>query len=86
MIENKIVYKLFIYFKYRPSFIILATDGFWDVVKNQEAVDFIKSHLHEQHFGAKSLAVLAYKRGSLDNISVLVVVFKNGRYQFGASR
>ncbi|KAJ8309800.1 hypothetical protein KUTeg_011665 [Tegillarca granosa] len=57
----------------KPQFIILATDGLWDCFSNQEAVDYIKDRLHEPHFGAKSLVLQAYYRGSLDNISVLVV-------------
>ncbi|XP_033761167.1 protein phosphatase 1L-like isoform X1 [Pecten maximus] len=59
----------------QPQFIILATDGLWDVFGNQEAVDYIKERLHEPHFGAKSLVLQAYYRGSLDNISVMVVKF-----------
>lgn len=59
----------------KPQFIILATDGLWDVFGNQEAVDYIKDRLHEPHFGAKSLVLQAYYRGSLDNISVMVVKF-----------
>jgi len=57
----------------RPHFIILATDGLWDVFDNDEACSFIQSHLHEPHCGARSLALAAYQRGSLDNITVMVV-------------
>lgn len=60
----------------QPPFMILATDGLWDVFSNQEAVDYISERLHEPHYGAKSLVLQAYYRGSLDNISVLVVNFK----------
>ena len=59
----------------QPQFMILATDGLWDVFTNQEAVDYIRERLHEPHFGAKSLVLQAYYKGSLDNISVLVVNF-----------
>lgn len=62
----------------QPYFMILASDGLWDVFSNQEAVDFIKDRLHEPLFGAKSLVLQAYYRGSLENISVLVVNFSNG--------
>ena len=57
------------------EFIILATDGLWDVFTNEEAVDFIRTKLHEPYFGARSLVVEAFNRGSLDNITVLVVTF-----------
>lgn len=59
-----------------PQFMILATDGLWDVFSNQEAIDYISERLHEPLYGAKSLVLQAYYRGSLDNISVLVVNFK----------
>ncbi|KAI8770481.1 protein phosphatase 1L [Biomphalaria glabrata] len=63
----------------RPHFIILATDGLWDVFSNEDAVQFIKERLDEPHFGAKSLALQAYYRGSLDNITVMVINFKKKR-------
>lgn len=70
---------------FRPKFIILASDGLWDTFSNEEAVAFIKDHLDEPHFGAKSITIESYNRGSVDNISVLIIVFANGRYQIGKS-
>lgn len=64
---------------------ILASDGLWDTFSNEEAVSYIKTRLHEPHFGAKSITLQSYYRGSVDNISVLVIVFKNGKYQIGSS-
>lgn len=66
----------------KPEFMILASDGLWDVFSNQEAVDYIRDRLHEPHFGAKSLVLQAYYKGSLDNISVLVVSFKENSSSF----
>ncbi|CAL1532707.1 unnamed protein product [Lymnaea stagnalis] len=63
----------------KPHFIILATDGLWDVFSNEDAVQFIRERLDEPHFGAKSLALQAYYRGSLDNITVMVINFKRKR-------
>ncbi|KAF7994515.1 hypothetical protein HCN44_003987 [Aphidius gifuensis] len=60
-----------------PMFIILATDGLWDTFTNEEAVAFVKERLHEPFYGAKSLTLQSYYRGSLDNITVLVVNLKN---------
>ena len=62
--------------KIKPRFIILATDGLWDAFSNDEAVMYIKERLDEPHFGAKSLVLQAYYRGSLDNITVMVVNFE----------
>ncbi|XP_052783681.1 protein phosphatase 1L-like [Mya arenaria] len=59
----------------RPKFLILATDGLWDCFSNEEAVEYIKERLDEPHFGAKSIILQAYYKGSLDNISVIVVKF-----------
>ncbi|KAG5668304.1 hypothetical protein PVAND_016250 [Polypedilum vanderplanki] len=71
---------------HRPQFLILASDGLWDTFSNEEAVAFIKSRLHEPHFGAKSLTLESYARGSVDNITVIVVVFKNGKFEFATSK
>ena len=59
-----------------PKFMILATDGLWDAFSNEEAVSFIKERLDEPHYGAKSIVLQAYYRGSLDNITVMVVNFE----------
>ena len=63
----------------KPRFMILATDGLWDCFSNDEAVDYVKDRLNEPHFGAKSLVLQAYYRGSVDNISVMVVNFVANR-------
>ena len=59
----------------KPKFMILATDGLWDAFSNEEAVKYIKERLDEPHYGAKSIVLQAYYRGSLDNITVMVVNF-----------
>uniref|UniRef100_A0A336MQ83 CSON015220 protein n=1 Tax=Culicoides sonorensis TaxID=179676 RepID=A0A336MQ83_CULSO len=69
----------------KPQFIILASDGLWDVFQNEEAVAYIKEHIDEPHFGAKSICLEAFTRGSLDNISVLVIKFNQGRYEIGSA-
>lgn len=66
-------------------FLVLASDGLWDTFTNEEAVAFIKEHLDEPHYGAKSLTLQSYYRGSVDNITVLVIVFKDGKYHIGSS-
>lgn len=72
--------------QYRPKFMILASDGVWDVLKSEIAVAFIRDHhLDDEDFGAKALADEAIAAGSTDNITVLIVVFKNGHYEVGAN-
>jgi len=61
----------------RPQFLILASDGLWDTFSNDEACKYIREHLNEPHYGAKSIVLQAYYRGSLDNITVMVVNFTN---------
>jgi len=63
----------------RPHFIVMASDGLWDVFSNEDAVQFISERLDEPHFGAKSLALQAYYRGSLDNITVMVINMRRKR-------
>ena len=61
----------------KPKFMILATDGLWDVFSNEEAVEFIKQSLDKPLYGARDLVKEAYSRGSLDNITVIVVNFES---------
>ncbi|KAL1123768.1 hypothetical protein AAG570_001541 [Ranatra chinensis] len=65
---------------HRPQFVVLASDGLWDTFTNEEAIAFIRHQLSEEpHLGAKSIALQAYSRGSLDNITVLVVQLSGNR-------
>ncbi|XP_030383470.1 protein phosphatase 1L isoform X2 [Scaptodrosophila lebanonensis] len=70
---------------HKPKFLILASDGLWDTFSNEEACSFVNEHLKEADYGAKSLAMESYKRGSVDNITVLVIVFKNDVYRIASS-
>eukprot|EP00092_Neocalanus_flemingeri_P103728 GFUD01132765.1.p1 GENE.GFUD01132765.1~~GFUD01132765.1.p1 ORF type:complete len:513 (+),score=163.10 GFUD01132765.1:188-1726(+) len=59
---------------HRMEFAVLASDGLWDTHTNEEAVTRIRSRLgKERLMGAETLAREAFSRGSLDNITVLVV-------------
>jgi protein phosphatase 1L len=62
-----------------PCFIIVASDGLWDVIDNQEAVELAWQVIRGDENGtayqdaAEVLAQEAYVRGSSDNIGVCVV-------------
>lgn len=58
-------------------FVIVACDGLWDVVEDQEAVDFVRKRIDERRVSgtARALVQQALSRGSTDNVSVLVVFF-----------
>lgn len=64
------------------KFIILACDGLWDVVSNQEAVNFVISTCYNTNFKlknktvARKLAEYAIRKGSTDNVSIIVSFFK----------
>ncbi|XP_012471628.1 probable protein phosphatase 2C 25 [Gossypium raimondii] len=60
------------------EFLILASDGLWDKVSNQEAVDivrpsFIGTDKPNLLFACKKLVDLSVSRGSFDDISVMLV-------------
>jgi serine/threonine protein phosphatase PrpC len=57
------------------KFIIFACDGLWDVLSNQDVIDYINELLLNKKFKgnySKELAKYAIIKGSLDNISVIV--------------
>lgn len=63
------------------DFIILASDGLWDVVCSQEAASLVRSTVRVPDLAAKRLALKAIELGSDDNISV-VVIFLGGNNSF----
>ncbi|XP_043712339.1 probable protein phosphatase 2C 44 isoform X2 [Telopea speciosissima] len=56
------------------EFVILASDGLWKVMKNQEAVDLVKS-VRDPQAAAKRLTMEALARKSKDDISCIVIRF-----------
>lgn len=61
-------------------FIILACDGVWDVLSDQEACWCVRRSLKESpsvDAAARKLAGEAFSLGSEDNISVIVAVIRN---------
>ncbi|XP_021719300.1 probable protein phosphatase 2C 39 isoform X1 [Chenopodium quinoa] len=57
------------------DFVLLASDGIWHVMNNQEAVDCIKN-VKDAREAAKALIEEALHRKSTDDISVVVVKFQ----------
>ncbi|PKA62698.1 putative protein phosphatase 2C 2 [Apostasia shenzhenica] len=61
------------------EFLILASDGLWDKVSNQEAVDTARSLCLDSHekpsalSACKKLVELSTSRGSMDDITVMIV-------------
>ncbi|WOL05503.1 putative protein phosphatase 2C 44 [Canna indica] len=57
------------------EFVILASDGLWKVMKNQEAVDLVKP-IKDPQAAAKRLTTEALARKSKDDISCVVIRFR----------
>jgi protein phosphatase PTC1 len=66
------------------QFLIIACDGVWDVLEDQDAVDLIRAHIGPLEYGApvptskaktaaQVLVDASLARGSMDNVTVLVV-------------
>jgi protein phosphatase 1L len=60
------------------EFLLLASDGLWDVVKDQDACQLVEKEL-DAEAAAKFLTEEAFKRGSADNITCIVVRFHTNR-------
>jgi serine/threonine protein phosphatase PrpC len=69
------------------KFLIIGCDGVWDVLNNQDAVFFVLNEMKTNYKYnmltstgknniAKKLALEAIRRGSTDNISVMILFFK----------
>lgn len=58
----------------KSEFLILGCDGVWDVLTDQEAVDFVNKCRRENKNLSMELIQEALRKGSQDNISVIVVL------------
>jgi protein phosphatase 1L len=56
------------------DFLIIASDGLWNVVNNKDAVNLVKE-IPDAEEASRRLVEEAYARGSSDNITCLVVRF-----------
>ncbi|KAM7508296.1 hypothetical protein LguiA_018749 [Lonicera macranthoides] len=60
------------------EFLIIGSDGIWDVFRSQNAVDFIRRRLQEHNDAklcCKEVVEEAKKRGAIDNLTVVIVCF-----------
>ena len=56
------------------EFIVMASDGLWDVLSYQDAISLVRG-MQDATEMATRLAQEAYSRGTMDNISCVVVRF-----------
>lgn len=59
------------------EFLIIACDGVWDEISDQEAVGIVGRESRDPFDAALKLRDFAYLLGSEDNISVAVIFLKN---------
>lgn len=60
------------------EFAVMATDGLWDVMSPQMAVAYVRNMLHKHRDleeAARGLTKEAIARGSVDNVTVLIMSF-----------
>lgn len=55
---------------------VMASDGLWDVVSNEEVIRIIRDTVKEPGMCSKRLATEAAERGSKDNITVIVIFLR----------
>ncbi|GAB2210064.1 hypothetical protein Drorol1_Dr00015317 [Drosera rotundifolia] len=58
------------------EYLVMASDGLWDVVSSEEVVNIIRDTVKEPSMCSKRLATEAAERGSKDNITVIVVFLR----------
>lgn len=63
---------------HEAEFLVLASDGLWDVVTNEDAVSLAQSD-EEPVAAARKLTDTAFTRGSADNITCIVVKFHHDK-------
>jgi protein phosphatase 1L len=63
------------------DFLVLASDGLWDVVSNDDAVEIVAKTLNAEEADAEEAANKltgeAFRRGSADNITCVIVRFNH---------
>ncbi|RZS22155.1 hypothetical protein BHM03_00054894 [Ensete ventricosum] len=60
------------------EFLLIGSDGIWDVFSNQNAIDFARRQLQEHNDATaccKELVQEAMKRGAMDNLTIVMVCF-----------
>ncbi|PKU66529.1 protein kinase and PP2C-like domain-containing protein isoform X1 [Dendrobium catenatum] len=55
------------------EFLVMASDGLWDVMSNEEVISIIRDTVKEATMCSKRLVTEAIERGSMDNITAIVV-------------
>ena len=63
------------------EFVVLGCDGLWDALSAQTVTNFVRGELNahrDLQRAAKAVTEEAIRRGSVDNVSVIVVALNQG--------
>ena len=66
------------------QFILLASDGLWDVMSSSGAVEYVLSLLEDGHRQDKVATLMveeALRRGTYDNITVVIIWLDRSHHQ-----
>ncbi len=75
--------------KEEDEFIILASDGLWDVMTSKDAVEFARKDLQKGRSlqsVADKLANIALRRYSEDNIAIVIIDLGGGKEGWGKQK
>ena len=56
-------------------FMVIACDGIWDVLSDQEAIDLVWEQDADPERGAAAVVRKAFNKGSDDNLTAMVIAF-----------
>ncbi|PHJ15088.1 protein phosphatase 2c domain-containing protein, partial [Cystoisospora suis] len=56
-------------------FMLIACDGVWDVLSDQEVVEIVARHVDDPQEAASRVIKTAFERGSQDNLTAIAVMF-----------
>jgi len=71
------------------EFVIIASDGLWDVLSSSEACDFVRNDLKKARDPsqiAQRLVDIAMRRRTIDNVAVVVIDLKGSQFWSEAQR
>lgn len=59
----------------KDLFLVMATDGIYNVMSNQEVVDCASKHWDDAEEAAKNIVRTAFQKGSDENLTAMVIQF-----------
>lgn len=62
-------------FRFHPKYLVIASDGIWDVLEDQEVIDSINEYANTEDI-AKQISQDAINEHSRDNIAILIISFE----------